>query len=70
MSRPLFDILERMKVEPVLLEGEFVRLEPMRVDHLPALCKVGLEPELWELTANIVNDAGDLERYVRSAFGG
>lgn len=57
-----------MKVEPVLLEGEFVRLEPMRVDHLPALCKVGLEPELWELTANIVNDAGDLERYVRSAL--
>lgn len=40
----------------------------MRVDHLPALCKVGLEPELWELTANIVNDAGDLERYVRSAL--
>ncbi|MFT3745589.1 MAG: GNAT family protein [Pyrinomonadaceae bacterium] len=57
-----------MKVEPVLLEGEFARLEPMRVDHLPALCKVGLEPSLWELTANIVKDAGDLERYVRSAL--
>ena len=57
-----------MKVEPVLLEGEFVRLEPMRVDHLPALCRVGLEPSLWELTANIVNDASDLERYVRSAL--
>lgn len=57
-----------MKVEPVLLEGEFVRLEPMRVDHLPALCKVGLEPSLWELTANVVNDASDLERYVRSAL--
>ena len=36
-----------MKVEPVVLEGEFVRLEPMRVDHLPALVKVGLEDSLW-----------------------
>ena len=57
-----------MKVEPVLLQGEFVRLEPMRVDHLPALCRVGLDPSLWELTANIVKDEGDLERYVRSAL--
>lgn len=57
-----------MKVEPVVLEGEFVRLEPMRVDHLPALCKVGLDPSLWELTANIVKDSSDLERYVRSAL--
>ncbi len=57
-----------MKVEPVLLEGDFVRLEPMRVDHLPALCKVGLEPSLWELTANIVENKSDLERYVRNAL--
>ena len=57
-----------MKVEPVLLQGEFVRLEPMRVDHLPALCRVGLDPSLWELTANIVKDESDLERYVRSAL--
>lgn len=57
-----------MKVESVVLEGEFIKLEPMRVDHLPALCKVGLEPSLWELTANVVNDKSDLERYVRAAL--
>ncbi len=57
-----------MKIEPVVLEGEFVRLEPMRVDHLPALCRVGLDPTLWELTANIVKNETDLERYVRSAL--
>jgi N-acetyltransferase len=51
-----------MKVEPVILEGEFVRLEPMRV------CKVGLDESLWELTANIVKDEADLESYVRSAL--
>lgn len=57
-----------MKVQSVILEGEFVRLEPMRVDHLPALCKVGLDESLWELTANIVKEKADLERYVRSAL--
>ncbi len=57
-----------MKIEPVILDGEIVRLEPMRVDHLPALCKVGLEPSLWEWTSNIVKTEADLERYVRNAL--
>lgn len=57
-----------MNLEPVVLEGEFVRLEPMRVDHLPALCKAGLDASLWELTANIVKDESDLEKYVRAAL--
>src|SRR5437667_8890626 len=57
-----------MIVEPVTLEGKFVRLEPMRVDHLPALCKAGLDAELWRwTTANIENES-DMERYVRSAL--
>lgn len=57
-----------MKLEPVILEGEFVRLEPLRVDHLPSLCKAGLDESLWRLTANIVSDESDLERYVRTAL--
>ncbi len=57
-----------MKVEPVILEGKFVRLEPLRVDHLPALSKVGLDESLWKWTANVVTDESDLERYVRSAL--
>jgi RimJ/RimL family protein N-acetyltransferase len=57
-----------MKIEPVLLEGDIVRLEPMRVDHLPALCRVGLEPGLWEWTSNVIKENGDLERYVKDAL--
>jgi len=57
-----------MKVEPVTLEGGFVRLEPLRFDHLPALCRVGLDEALWKWTANVVSSAGDLERYVRTAL--
>jgi RimJ/RimL family protein N-acetyltransferase len=57
-----------MKVEPVTLEGEFVRLEPMRVDHLPALVKVGMDESIWQWTANVVKTPTDLERYVRAAL--
>ena len=57
-----------MNVEPVVLEGEFVRLEPMRVDHLPALCKIGLDESLWKWTVDAVKEKSDLERYVRAAL--
>jgi RimJ/RimL family protein N-acetyltransferase len=57
-----------MKIEPVILEGEHVRLEPLRVDHLPAIYKVGLDEAIWKWTANVVKDESDLERYVRAAL--
>jgi RimJ/RimL family protein N-acetyltransferase len=57
-----------MNVEPVTLEGKFVRLDPMRIDHLPALCRAGIEPSLWEWTTAIVKDESDMERYVRTAL--
>ena len=54
-----------MKVEPVVLEGKFVRLEPLRLDHLPELCKAGLHQELWKWTTANITDENDMERYVR-----
>jgi N-acetyltransferase len=68
-DRPAFSVLlRRMKIEPVVLEGKHVRLEPMRVDHLPALCKIGLDGSIWKWTANVVENEGDLERYVRTSL--
>ncbi len=57
-----------MKVEPVVLEGKHVKLEPMRIDHLPALCEVGLNQPIWKWTNNIVAETADIERYVRAAL--
>lgn len=57
-----------MNVEPVVLEGKHVRLEPMRFDHLPALSRAGLEPSLWEWTNAVMKNAGDMENYLRSAL--
>jgi len=57
-----------MKVEPVVLDGNFVKLEPMRVDHIPALADVGLDENLWKWTNSIIKTAADIEKYVKSAL--
>lgn len=36
-----------MDVQPVTLAGQFVRLEPLSLDHAPGLWQVGSEPEIW-----------------------
>ena len=56
-----------MKIEPVVLEGEFVRLEPLEIKHLDALYEVGLDESLWKWTSNVVKSTEDLRRYVEAA---
>jgi len=36
-----------MKIEPVILTGRVVRLEPLSEAHIQDLAKVGLEEEIW-----------------------
>lgn len=57
-----------MRVEPVVLEGGHVRLEPLTLDHLPDLIGIGLEPELWRWTTQVVRSPQEMEEYVRSAL--
>lgn len=57
-----------MKIKVVTLEGEYVRLKPLRIDHLPALYKVGLNESIWKWTANVVASSKDLEKYVCKAI--
>lgn len=45
-----------------------MRLEPMRMDHLPALCKAGLHDELWKWTTANITCQEDMEHYVRTAL--
>ncbi len=57
-----------MIVEPVTLEGEGVRLEPLDRTHLPGLIAVGLDPELWRWTLTRVDTRDDLRRYLEAAL--
>ena len=46
-------------VEPVVLEGDRVRLEPLGRDHLDGLVAVGLDPAIWRWTlARPIDRAG------------
>ena len=58
-----------MRVEPVTLEGEHVRLEPLSLErHADALVAIGLDPDLWRWTIVKVETAADLRRYVGTAL--
>ena len=57
-----------MRVEPVILDGKFVRLEPLRFEHLDALCAVGMDESMWKLTTNVMENFGDMRNYVEAAL--
>jgi N-acetyltransferase len=56
-----------MKIEPITLEGQFVRLDPLMLEHHAALCEVGLDETLWRWTTNIVRTPDDLKVYMEEA---
>jgi len=57
-----------VRVEPVTLEGRWVRLEPLTAEHHTALCAAGLDPQLWRWTTTDVRTPEDLRRYLQAAI--
>jgi N-acetyltransferase len=57
-----------MRVEPVTLEGQHVRLEPLSIDHVDALSAVGLEPSLWTWIPDAVTTRDEMQAYVEKAL--
>ena len=57
-----------MDIKPLTLEGKYVRLEPLSMSHLPDLSEIGLDPELWRWTMNIVRTPDELRTYVKTAL--
>ncbi len=58
-----------MKIEPVTLEGKFVRLEPLEESrHAAGLTAVGLDPELWRLVPYRVTTPEEMRGYIRQAL--
>src|SRR5262245_38020275 len=57
-----------MILEPVTLSGNAVRLEPLKMEHVPALARVGLDPELWLWQPKVLATANDMREYVQAAL--
>lgn len=57
-----------MNIEPVTLSGRVVRLEPLQIEHAPALAEVGLDPELWRWIPTVVSTPAEMTSYVQTAL--
>lgn len=55
-------------VEPVVLTGSRVRLEPLRADHLADLEEVAFDLPIWQWTIMGPQDAAGLRRWVETAL--
>lgn len=56
------------RIEPVTLEGQVVRLEPLTLDHLDQLCEIALDEDLWRWTTNQVRTRDELREYMEAAL--
>jgi RimJ/RimL family protein N-acetyltransferase len=56
------------RVEPVILEGEHVRLEPLSIEHLPGLVAIGLEPAIWTWIQLRISTPDDMRALVAAAL--
>ncbi|MBI2929931.1 MAG: GNAT family N-acetyltransferase [Verrucomicrobia bacterium] len=57
-----------MPLTPITLEGHHVRLEPLSLAHLDALCEVGLDEELWRWTPDQARTRDDMRAYILEAL--
>ena len=55
-------------VEPVVLSGQRVRLEPLSRSHLDGLAAVALEAEIWRFTVARPTDRTSLEGWLENAL--
>jgi N-acetyltransferase len=59
-----------IRLEPAVLEGHGVRLEPMSSDHVAALERAAGDGELWKLWYTSVPEPGAGAAYVETALAG
>ncbi len=62
------EIQDIMRVEPVVLTGVHVRLEPLSLDHYPQLCLVGLDEDLLRWTESYRPTPEGLREYIETAL--
>src|SRR5262245_52813387 len=59
-----------MKVAPVTLEGRYVRLEPLALEHLPGLCAVGLDEAIFRWFPVPAHTAESMRTFIEVALEG
>jgi len=56
------------RVEPVVLEGRKVRLEPLMLEHVARLAEVALDPSIWRWTIARPTDEAGVRAWAETAL--
>lgn len=57
-----------MDIKPIILESNFVRLEPLTLEHEEALNQAAADGELWKSPVTIVPTRDTMRRYISTAL--
>ena len=57
-----------MNLQPFKLAGQSIRLELLNLNHVPALARAGMHPELWLLQPAPIANEDEMRRYVNAAL--
>ncbi|MDX6709618.1 MAG: hypothetical protein QOH96_634 [Blastocatellia bacterium] len=57
-----------MNIEPIVLNGVGVRLEPLGLEHLEQLCEVGIDGDLWRYSPTVIQTPADMRKYIETAL--
>src|SRR5690242_3487274 len=55
-------------VEPVVLDGKRVRLEPLSLGHVAGLTEVGLDSDIWRWMPVAITTPGEMRALVEQAL--
>ena len=69
-SRYNHDVTATLKVEPVVLEGKVVRLEPLTIAHAEDLARAAADGELWNTDVTIIPKPDGMKDYIQAALKG
>lgn len=70
ISRYNHDVTAPLKVEPVVLEGKHVRLEPLTLEHAEDLTRAAADGELWNSDVTIIPKPEGMKAYIEAALKG
>jgi RimJ/RimL family protein N-acetyltransferase len=56
-----------MKLDQIVLEGKYVRLEPLAASHKEGLCAAISDGRLWDLFTTIVPHPKDIDQFLKNA---
>src|ERR1051325_4388524 len=56
-----------MRFERIILEGKFVRLEPLSTEHRQGLCEAITDGELWNLYVTLVPHPNAIDMFLSNA---